>query len=248
MWRLEGMASMSPESRTALEEYQSATGRDGDDADLEVSNRYQALTNSFTATCLLFLCQATLGFYYIYELNHRSSEERFEGASPWRWFIGLSLCTIAGETELGGDFEVGYWVFLSKQEDLMKKRTRIFYCIPTTYSVELRIRGIMSLIVNLFLRRIILGTAPILLGVESPLDFIKDCLAVFFITKLDDLEKPLNLKSMRARLLHQEKSTSLLDGEDDDARPRVSIRDIDREIHDLRAEVDALRQRVDQKC
>eukprot|EP00418_Pyrodinium_bahamense_P067452 CAMPEP_0179085796 /NCGR_PEP_ID=MMETSP0796-20121207/38877_1 /TAXON_ID=73915 /ORGANISM="Pyrodinium bahamense, Strain pbaha01" /LENGTH=117 /DNA_ID=CAMNT_0020783243 /DNA_START=199 /DNA_END=552 /DNA_ORIENTATION=- len=46
----------------------------------------------------------------------------------------------------------------------------------------------MSLFINLIFRQIIVCSAPVLLGVEEPLDFIKDCLALFFITKLDDLD------------------------------------------------------------
>jgi len=47
---------------------------------------------------------------------------------------------------------------------------------------------LMSMSVNMFIRRIVFCTAPILLSIaDDPLEFIKEALAVFFITKLDDL-------------------------------------------------------------
>merc|ERR1719195_784566 len=50
------------------------------------------------------------------------------------------------------------------------------------------LRLIWDFLINAVARAIICGTAPIMLCVEGPLDFVKDATAVFFIIKLDDIE------------------------------------------------------------
>merc|ERR1712107_195463 len=56
------------------------------------------------------------------------------------------------------------------------------------YRHEWLVRRFMSYMVNRVFRVIILGTAPVLLSVAGPMDFIKDVMAVFFMTKLDDID------------------------------------------------------------
>jgi len=227
-----------------------------------ISNQYEDLTTPFTKILLLFTCQATLGFYYVYELNHRSSDNKLEGISPWRWFIGVCLCTIAGESELGSAFEADYWFFLLNQKELIDKQRRIYGCITVTYRAEVWIRAVMSLIVNMIIRRIILGTAPIFLGVESPMDFIKDCLAVFFITKLDDMEQTFLFEDMKAQLDKEEvievkrrnsirEGTAVSEDERDvDGFGRAKMPHFDRRLSVLQKQIEQLREERDgtQRC
>lgn len=61
---------------------------------------------------------------------------------------------------------------------------------------EICVRMAMSFIVNSYIRQILLYTAPIMLSItRGNLEFIKDSLAVFFITKLDYLNEPVNFLS-----------------------------------------------------
>jgi len=53
---------------------------------------------------------------------------------------------------------------------------------------ELQLRRLMDLCINRFLREVVVFTFPIMLANEGPLDFVKDCTAVWFITTLDDLD------------------------------------------------------------
>merc|ERR1712157_584699 len=39
-------------------------------------------------------------------------------------------------------------------------------------------------------------TFPVMLAVEGPLDFVKDCTAVLFISTLDDTDEPKDLKEI----------------------------------------------------
>jgi len=48
----------------------------------------------------------------------------------------------------------------------------------------------MDWFVNGFGQTLVLGTVSILLCNDAPLDFIKDCVSVFFIFALDDYSSP----------------------------------------------------------
>merc|ERR1712151_52246 len=65
------------------------------------------------------------------------------------------------------------------------------------------LRQCMDFGVNAVVRSIVLHTFPILLSVEDPLDFVKDCTAVFFITTLDDLDFPKDLIEMGIKMKFQ---------------------------------------------
>merc|ERR1712110_1374891 len=70
-----------------------------------------------------------------------------------------------------------YNIYLSKFRDKAHGRP-----------VVLRLRYMFDLTVNGIVRPIIMAVAPIMLSTEEPLDFIKDALALFFITQLDDFD------------------------------------------------------------
>jgi len=60
--------------------------------------------------------------------------------------------------------------------------------IPVSFKRWWYIRLFFDVTINVGARNLVMFTFPILLGSEAPLDFVKDCLAVFFITTLDDLD------------------------------------------------------------
>merc|ERR1712113_1045097 len=51
------------------------------------------------------------------------------------------------------------------------------------------VRAFLAFIINSVSRSLLLGTAPIMVSVEGPMDFIKDVMAVFFIVNLDDFDE-----------------------------------------------------------
>merc|ERR1712167_101262 len=68
-----------------------------------------------------------------------------------------------------------------------------------TYNTEWIIRCIMDFCINGLGRSLVAYTFPIMLCVEGPLDFVKDCTAVLFISTLDDNDK-IELDSILAKL------------------------------------------------
>jgi len=64
--------------------------------------------------------------------------------------------------------------------------TSFTYSMPLW--IEFHLRRCMDMFINLFMRQLVVFTFPIMLSVEGPLDFVKDCTAIWFITTLDDLD------------------------------------------------------------
>jgi len=151
--------------------------------DLWVVNRYQLPTSSFVILVSTVACQITLSLFYIYSLNN--NKMGWADSSGWRWFIGFLLCNLAGEDEVGHVFQFQFWLELFHTKD---RRMQNVFCKIGNFNCEIWMRMLMSMSVNMFIRRIVFCTAPILLSIaDDPLEFIKEALAVFFINKLDDL-------------------------------------------------------------
>jgi len=147
---------------------------------LRIVNKYQQMSLSFMHIFLVFVVQLVLGMFYVYALNN--NEKGWSNTSGLRWFIGMLLCNITDKDQAGYAFYLPFWRKLIWNKGDMK-----------SYRCQAFLRMIMSFIVNLVIRTIILFTAPILLSKDGePLDFIRDSLAVFFITKLDDLDQPIS--------------------------------------------------------
>jgi len=141
----------------------------------------------------------------------------------------MLLCNLAGEDEVGSTFHFPFWLKLlgnqkemkwqlgEGEEETLPAQGRICFVFCVSYKNQARIRMTMSIIVNLFIRQIIFSTAPILLSVaDDTLEFIKDSLAVFFITKLDDLDNPISflrdLNRKRKNDTHTDEFMSILFG------------------------------------
>jgi len=86
----------------------------------------------------------------------------------------------------GLDFSHGGATFNAKN-DVQNKSHKVFFFIPAPFWLEWKLRQGMDLLINRLFRSIIIYTFPIMLCVEGPLDFVKDCTAIWFITTLDDL-------------------------------------------------------------
>jgi len=197
-------------------------------SDLQALNRYQLLSTNFMNVFLLFVSQGTLGLFYVYALNGRKG--KWDHSSGWRWFIGFLVCNLAGEDEAGASFAYPFWLKLQNaattNPKMQGKKSRICGCIHMKYEHEIKCRMVMSMVVNMFIHRIIFCTAPILMSVaDKPLDFIKDCLAVFFITKLDDLDNAVSFAKdlIKKQKIDKEGGNICMEAEDEDYNKEVLV-------------------------
>lgn len=126
--------------------------------------------------------------YYMFDLNSDPDTHNVESVSFMKWFFAVVLTILAGEDEVGAPFNHEFWDHLCEQKIASLKKPVFWGLWQIERRYEFRFRMVLSFIVNRIFRGIILGTGPIMLCVSGPMDFIKDCLAIFFITKLDDLD------------------------------------------------------------
>uniref|UniRef100_A0A7S1EXT2 Uncharacterized protein n=1 Tax=Noctiluca scintillans TaxID=2966 RepID=A0A7S1EXT2_NOCSC len=73
--------------------------------------------------------------------------------------------------------------------------------VKVPYNVDWTTRRGMDWFVNSVIRETIKFTTPILVNSEEPLDFVKDCMAIFFLTQLDDLTEDFSLSILELRAL-----------------------------------------------
>lgn len=82
----------------------------------------------------------------------------------------MVLTAIAGEDEVGTKFDFDFWEALYS-DPLGNVDTKFFYCLPVPLKYQWRARAFFSFCVNLIFRQVILGTAPVMLSVATPLDY-----------------------------------------------------------------------------
>merc|ERR1712062_169384 len=156
---------------------------------------------------VVFFAQFGLIMYYIFELNgdaDRSDEDDSpvrdahhpDKVSMMKWIFAVALVMVAGDDNVGPKFGTVFWkdkwnkAFNGGCEDFLENEKNdrgCFFGMPPRLNILLRL--CWDLAVNGFARSMICGTAPIMLCVEGPLDFVKDATAVFFIIKLDDIQQ-----------------------------------------------------------
>eukprot|EP00812_Abedinium_dasypus_P009333 NODE_3029_length_840_cov_299.026752.p1 GENE.NODE_3029_length_840_cov_299.026752~~NODE_3029_length_840_cov_299.026752.p1 ORF type:complete len:257 (+),score=79.76 NODE_3029_length_840_cov_299.026752:3-773(+) len=130
------------------------------------------------------------------------------------WFIAIMLQLFAADSQLGNSTNFRWWGHLlgwdeppkevqgggemeKMHVDVVKQRradletirrlTRSRLGPPTTYKLVWWMRFLCDWAVNGMAKQLVLCIFPIMLCVEEPLDFVKDCTALFFMTMLDDL-------------------------------------------------------------
>mmetsp|Transcript_6276 Transcript_6276/g.14395 ORF Transcript_6276/g.14395 Transcript_6276/m.14395 type:complete len:363 (-) Transcript_6276:63-1151(-) len=159
-----------------------------------INNCYMCVTNRFRRPALTFIAQVGLMSYYVWNLNADPDSHDKSKVSIMKWLFAVIITLVVGEDETGSDFNDRFWQRLLGDKGFWTEERKTELCtmwfgfVPVTYWAEWQIRSALDRIVNSVFRAVLLSTAPIMLSPEEPLDFIKDCLAIFFIAKLDDFD------------------------------------------------------------
>lgn len=164
-----------------------------------IKNWYMSLSSPLRQPLLVFFAQLGLMLWYVWFLNIDPKSRDVRLMDPVKWALAVLVTAVAMQDGAGGSkYSHRFWTKLLPLNDggrpaefwtLDRRRnlSRPFFIgcrIP--YYLEWRCRQRMDWLVNSMFRAVILSTAPIVLCVEWPMDFIKDCLALVFITSLDD--------------------------------------------------------------
>lgn len=165
----------------------------------KVNDVYTKISNTLEQPVMHFFVQFALVLFYVYSLNDKSEFKRVQDVSYVKWMVAVFLTVIVGNKEAGAEFDFEFWETLYL-DPLGLRSAKLFYCIDVPLRYQWRTRAFFSFCVNLLFRQMILVTAPVMLSITDPMDFIKDALAVFFITKLDDLDDVTDLETVKKEL------------------------------------------------
>lgn len=209
-------------------EQKNPVDRECEDEDFSelAENKYQQILMPTRRVIPLFLIQCGLFMLYVDNMNGNDVPSKSKAnVKFFYWFVGVLIQIYAGDTQLGPPYNRTWWtklmvgdktwsaVFWEVREAMREANNGTFNTddsLPrlkkTFYGIRLLpvwfdwlARMLMDFIVNGLLRDVIKYTFPIMLCAEDPLDFVKDCTAVFFIVQLDDLqddEKDLNIDAL----------------------------------------------------
>eukprot|EP00928_Gymnodinium_smaydae_P005272 TRINITY_DN11805_c0_g1_i4.p1 TRINITY_DN11805_c0_g1~~TRINITY_DN11805_c0_g1_i4.p1 ORF type:complete len:324 (+),score=98.09 TRINITY_DN11805_c0_g1_i4:197-1168(+) len=146
------------------------------------------------------------------------------------WLVSVMFQMYGGGEQLGEAFSTSVWKkyilstepffrsFYSKEEweamedmdsdgilksmEVFSERQHkeFFHFFDLRFRDEFIFRAFMDFCINGLSRSIIMYTFPIMLCVEGPLDFVKDCTAVLFISTLDDIGDAKPLKCITTKM------------------------------------------------
>jgi hypothetical protein len=160
--------------------------------DKPIHNCYMDVTNNPLRVALTFIIQVCLVLCYIWTMNRQTVAMNY----PWddikdngkenmfncsKWALAVLITLIVGDGEMGEVFDGSFWDKVTKNSD----RPDL-----ARYRFECNVRRFLDKTVNEGFRSLLMSTAPIMLCSVSPMDFIMDCLAIFFILKIDDYDSP----------------------------------------------------------
>jgi hypothetical protein len=169
-----------------------------------ISTRYADKAFPLPYVSLLFFAQSGLFIMFLTSMNEGSAAQQYSGCSlkVTQWLISVAVTNVAGTDEVGSPYNGDVWVAIRKKinEDsnatteehtLLKSQESPAVAKRRAMSwFQFCVRNAFDWVVNCFFREVILGLAPVMLAVVAREDFIKDVLAIFFISKLDDIDDP----------------------------------------------------------
>lgn len=186
-----------------------------DDDVCRATSTYMDVTRRFTTTVGLWVAQSLLVVFYMNHLNGDDTSKDVAKLQFLNWVCAVLLQLYVGDAQMGAPMNKMFWKMLWEQplqeicpdlKSVIRQNPRLRclsftvrrtlgQChesagsIPLPFKAFWWCRYFFDATINKLARNIILFTFPIMLGAELPLDFVKDCLAVLFISTLDDLEE-----------------------------------------------------------
>lgn len=171
-----------------------------------VTNKFADISFNFCYAVLIFLGQCCLFFIYVVFMNENPAIHHNTNISVMKWIVGTVIMIIHRD-ESGAEYVPLVWMELHKAIDKQSReendnfpkpvRVRIMpfikFTFPISFYQEIWIRQAMSFIVNSLMFTIIVTTAPVLLSTLTAEEFIVDCVALLWLTKIDDC-KPKKLE------------------------------------------------------
>merc|ERR1711920_102829 len=158
-----------------------------------IETRYTDWSFSTIYAIVLFAAQFGLFCMFVLDLNQDDDTHNPCKVHFVQWGISVAVTMIAGGGEAGSAFDKNVWTQINAEAKKRSENEKASQG-PVLMS-HIYLRMTFDYIINCLCRNAILGLAPVMLSVDTRMNFIKDCLAVFFICKLDDLNDAKSVKS-----------------------------------------------------
>jgi hypothetical protein len=170
------------------------SSRDRDWAKGEIiDSKFSDFSVPWSMATITFVGQFALFFFFVLELNGDGKTHEACSMNVFHWLTAVIVTNVAGLGESGVGFHASVWHELWKQRASYPVRSRYF---GEPYSEQYCSRCFYAVTINGFCREVLLCLAPVALSVVDRGDLVKDCLAIFFICKMDDLDQPKTISKV----------------------------------------------------
>jgi len=160
-------------------------GHHREEEKVKVITKFADLSVPWTLAAITFVAQFMLFLIFILDMNGDRKTHCECKMNIFHWFVAVLVTNVSGIDESGETFRASAWKYLKNDSpseyNVMNHRVQYWsrcFCDGT---------------INAFCREVLLCLAPVALSVSDRDDLVKDCLAIFFISRMDDME-PKNIE------------------------------------------------------
>jgi hypothetical protein len=146
-----------------------------------VGTKFADFSVPWSFSTVIFAAQFALFLFFVLDMNNNDYKDCRCAMNPFHWFAAVLVTNVSGHGESGMMFQYSVWQELKKCQSNNKKYKVIDH--PKMYYSRMA----FDFIINGFSREVLLCLAPVALSVVDRDDLIKDSLAIFFISRMDDL-------------------------------------------------------------
>jgi hypothetical protein len=156
-----------------------------------ICSRFSDFSVSWGFTTVTFVAQFALFSIFVLEMNGDVKTHERCNMNVFHWLAAVLVTNVAGLQESGDSFKKEVWDELWEQRETNDNAEKVREH-PVQYWTRLFYAGT----INGFCRELLLCLAPVALSVVDRDDLVKDCLAIFFISKIDDIEPKTICKAL----------------------------------------------------
>jgi hypothetical protein len=146
-----------------------------------VNTKFADFSVPWSFATITFVAQFMLFSIFILDMNGDENTHCRCSMNIFHWFAAVLVTNVSGHDESGGSFRYSAWENMLTPERVSKYKVK-------DHPVQYWSRCFCDGTINAFCREVLLCLAPVALSVSSRDDLVKDCLAIFFISRMDDIE------------------------------------------------------------
>jgi len=152
-----------------------------------IDSKFADFSVSWSMASFIFVGQFALFLFFVLELNGDGDTHDVCSMNVFHWLTAIIVTNVAGQDESGEGFHRTVWHVLRTRSAKFSKEVEKYGEVK--FTVQFWCRLFYAATINGFVREVLLCLAPVALSVVDRGDLVKDCLAIFFISQMDDLKE-----------------------------------------------------------